>query len=81
MSLPENQLFETALSLPQTERRRSRFQLLQSLTPSGHEVSNAELGEEIHERIAAHRRGEIDSFSLEETRAIIRQRLSQGESP
>jgi putative addiction module component (TIGR02574 family) len=80
MSLSENQLFETALSLPQAERADLAFQLLQSLTPPGDEISSAELGAEIQNRIAAHRRGELDSFSLEKTPAIIRQRLSQDEA-
>jgi putative addiction module component (TIGR02574 family) len=80
MSLSENQLFETALSLPQAERADLAFQLLQSLTPPGDEVSSAEFGAEIHDRIAAHRRGEINSFRLDESRAIIRDRLSQDKS-
>jgi putative addiction module component (TIGR02574 family) len=81
MSMPENQLLETALSLPQSERADLAFQLLQSLTPPGDEASSAEFAAEIHDRVAAHHRGELKSFSLEETRAIIRERLSRDESP
>jgi putative addiction module component (TIGR02574 family) len=81
MSIPEQQLFETALSLPQAERADLAFQLLQSLTPPGNEVSSEEFGAEIYERIAAHHRGEINSFSLEESRAIIQERLSKDNSP
>jgi putative addiction module component (TIGR02574 family) len=77
MSVPENQLFESALSLPQADRADLAFQLLQTLTPPGDELSTADFAAEIHERVAANRRGEIKSFSLEETRAIMNQRLSQ----
>ena len=77
MSMPQDQLFEFALSLPQADRADLVFRLLQSLVPPGDEVSAAEFGAELHERIAAHRRGEIPSYSLDETRTIIQQRLSQ----
>jgi putative addiction module component (TIGR02574 family) len=81
MSIPENQLFETVLSLPQADRADLAFQLLQSLTPPGDEISTTDLAAEIHERIAANRRGEIQSFSLDEAREVMKQRLSQGDSP
>lgn len=77
MSMSQDQLFESALSLPQPERADLAFQLLQSLTPPGDEITSEELGAELHERIEAYRRGELPSFSLEETRAIVQQRLSQ----
>ncbi len=77
MSAPENQLFETGLSLPRAERVDLAFQLLQTLTPPGDELSTADFATEIHEHVAAHRRGEIKSFSLEEARAIVNERLSQ----
>jgi putative addiction module component (TIGR02574 family) len=77
MSIPQNQLFDFALSLPQAERADLAFQLLQSLTPPGEEVAAEEFGAELHERIAAFRRGEMPSFSLEETRRAIRQRLQE----
>jgi putative addiction module component (TIGR02574 family) len=80
MSIPENPLFETALSLPQSDRADLAFQLLQSLTPPGDEISTDELATEIHGRLDAYRRGEIRSFSLEETRAIMKERLSQCDS-
>jgi putative addiction module component (TIGR02574 family) len=73
MSIPQNQLFDFALSLPQAERADLAFQLLQSLTPPGEEVTAQEFGAELQERIAAYRRGEVPSFSLEETRRLIRQ--------
>lgn len=77
MSMSQDQLFESALSLPQAERADLAFQLLQSLAPPGEEVASAEFGAELHERIEAHRRGELQSFSLDEARAIVQQRLSQ----
>jgi putative addiction module component (TIGR02574 family) len=75
MSVPENELFASALSLPQAERADLAFQLLQSLTPPGEEVSSQEFGAELHARIDAHRRGEIPSFSRDEARSIIQRRL------
>ena len=77
MSMSQDQLFESALSLPQPERADLAFQLLQSLIPPGDEITAEEFRTELHERIEAHRRGELQSFSLEETRAIVRERLSQ----
>jgi putative addiction module component (TIGR02574 family) len=76
--MPQEQLFQTALSLPQAERADLAFQLLQSLDPPGEEVSSEVFGLELHERIESSRNGTIGSFSLEEARAIIGQRLSQG---
>lgn len=78
MSTSQDQVFASALSLPQPERADLAFRLLQSLTPPGEEVTSEEFGAELHERIEAHRRGELRSFSLEETREIVQQRLSQG---
>jgi putative addiction module component (TIGR02574 family) len=77
MSIPQHQLFDFALSLPQAERADLAFQLLQSLDPPGDEVAPEEFGAELHERIAAFRRGEMPSFSLEETRRLVRQRLQE----
>ncbi|HEY3395680.1 MAG TPA: addiction module protein [Lacipirellulaceae bacterium] len=77
MSIPQDQLFESALSLPQSERADLAFQLLQSLVPPGDQISPEEFGGELHDRIEAHRRGELKSFSLEETRGIIQQRLQE----
>ncbi len=77
MSIPQDQLFDFALSLPQAERADLAFQLLQSLAPPGDEITDDEFAAELHERIAAHRRGELQSFSREETRAIVQDRLSQ----
>jgi putative addiction module component (TIGR02574 family) len=77
MSMSQDQLFESALSLPQTERANLAFQLLQSLSPPGEQVTSEEFGAELHERVAAYRRGELQSFSLEETREIIRERLAK----
>jgi putative addiction module component (TIGR02574 family) len=76
MCTPQDQLFESALSLPQPARADLAFHLLQSLTPPGDEVSAEEFAAELHERIEAHRRGELRSFSLEETRALMQQALS-----
>jgi putative addiction module component (TIGR02574 family) len=80
MSTAPNQLFESALSLPQSERADLAFQLLQTLVPSGDEIAPEEFATELHERVEAHRRGELPSFSIEETRAIVQERLSQGRS-
>jgi putative addiction module component (TIGR02574 family) len=77
MSVPQHDLFDSALSLPQAERADLAFQLLQSLTPPGDEITPEEFGAELHERIAAFRRGELSSFSLEETRRLVRQRLQE----
>jgi putative addiction module component (TIGR02574 family) len=78
MSTSQNQFFETALSLPQSERADLAFQLLQSLERPGEEVAAEEFGAELRGRLEAYRRGELESCSLEEARAIIRQRLSEG---
>ena len=75
MSLPLNPLFESALSLPQAERADLAFQLLQTLAPSGDEISAAEFGAELHGRIEAHRRGELPSYDLNEARKFIEQRI------
>jgi putative addiction module component (TIGR02574 family) len=77
MSITQAQVFESALSLPQPDRADLAFQLLQSLTPPGEEISSDEFGAELHERIEAHRRGELRSFSLDETQAAVQQRLAQ----
>jgi putative addiction module component (TIGR02574 family) len=77
MSMLPNQLFESALSLPQAERADLANQLLQSLVPPGEEITADQFGNELHQRIEAHRRGDLPSFSLEETRAVIRERLTQ----
>ena len=77
MNISQDQLFASALSLPQPIRADLAFELLQSLDPPGEEISSNEFGVELHQRIAAHRRGESRSFNLEETRAIIQERLSQ----
>ena len=81
MSMSQDQLFESALSLPQAERADLAFQLLQSITPPGEEVTSDQFGAELHQRIEAHRRGDLPSFSLEETRAIVRDRLSRERAP
>jgi putative addiction module component (TIGR02574 family) len=76
MSIPQDQLFDFALSLPHAERADLAFQLLQSLTPPGDEITSEEFGAELRERIEAHRRGDLPSFSLEESRAIVQQRVT-----
>jgi putative addiction module component (TIGR02574 family) len=78
MSTSYNEFFETALALPQSERADLVFQLLQSLNTPGEEISAEEFGSELRGRVEAYRRGELKSFSLEETRAIVQQRLSEG---
>ncbi len=76
--MSHDQFIETALSLPPTERADLAFHLLQSLEEPGEEISAEEFGEELRGRLAAYRRGELKSFSLEEARAIIEGRLSPG---
>jgi putative addiction module component (TIGR02574 family) len=77
MSTPQDQLFDSALSLPQAERAELAFQLLQSLTPPGKEIDPEQFASELYERIAAHRRGDLPSFSLEEARTIVQQQLQE----
>jgi putative addiction module component (TIGR02574 family) len=78
MSTSQSPFFESALALPQAERADLAFQLLQSLELPGDEVDSAAFGEMLRGRVEAHRRGEISSSSLEEARAIIERRLSEG---
>jgi hypothetical protein len=59
-----DQLFESALSLPQAERADLAFQLPRSLTPPSDEVAAEEFAAELHQRTVAHRRGELRSFSF-----------------
>jgi putative addiction module component (TIGR02574 family) len=78
MSLPQDPIFESALSLPQPQRADLAFQLLQSLDPPGEEVSSEEFSAELLGRIEKYHRGEVKSFSLDETRALIEERLREG---
>jgi putative addiction module component (TIGR02574 family) len=78
MSMSQDQVFETALSLPLQQRADLAFQLLQSFDFPGEEIDADMFGAELRERVEAYRRGEIGSSSLEEARAIIQQRLSAG---
>jgi hypothetical protein len=48
--------------------------------PSGDEISAEEFAAELHQRVAAYRRSDLSSFSIEETRAIVQERLSQERS-
>jgi hypothetical protein len=77
MDMSQDQFFASALSLPQPVRADLAFELLQSLVPAGEEIDPQAFGAEVHERIARHRRGELRSFSLEEARAAVTERLSQ----
>lgn len=77
MSVPDDQLFDSALSLPQPEWAELAFQLLQSLASPGEEITSDEFAAELHERTAAHRRGELPSLSREVTRAIVQRRLKE----
>jgi putative addiction module component (TIGR02574 family) len=78
MSVSQNPFFDAALSLPQPDRADLAFHLLQSLEQPGDEISADEFGAELRARIESYRRGEIGSSSLEEARAIIERRLSEG---
>jgi putative addiction module component (TIGR02574 family) len=77
MSASQNPFFATALSLPQSERADLAFQLLQSLDVPGEEVGSDEFGVELRTRVASYRRGEIESSTLDEARAIIERRLAE----
>lgn len=78
MSASQNPFFETALSLPLPERADLAFQLLQSLEPPGDEVSADEFGAELRSRVESYRRGDVESSTLDEARAIIERRLAEG---
>jgi hypothetical protein len=71
-----DQFFEAAPSLPLPQCADLAFQLLQSLDCPGEEIAAGDFGSELRERVAAYRRGQIESSALEETRAHIQQRLS-----
>jgi putative addiction module component (TIGR02574 family) len=77
MSTTPNPIFESALALPDTDRADLAFQLLQTLAPDGDEISDHEFAAELHARVAAHRRGELQSFTIDEARAAINERLAQ----
>jgi hypothetical protein len=77
MSISSDQIFESALSLPQAERAALAFQLLQTLSPPGDEITAVDFGAELRDRIEAHRRGELQSYSLVETRKIVTAQLSR----
>jgi putative addiction module component (TIGR02574 family) len=78
MSMSQDHFFETALSLPQADRADLAFLLLQSLDHPGENISSAEYGAELRRRVEAYRRGELESFSLDEARTLIQQRRSTG---
>jgi hypothetical protein len=50
---------------------------IQSLGPPGEEGSATDFGAELQRRTNAHRRGELESFSLDEVREIVANRLKQ----
>jgi hypothetical protein len=75
--MPQDQVFESALSLPQQLRADLAFQLLRTLCPEGEEITSDDFGADLRRRIAAHRQGQLDSYSLDEARAIIAQQLMQ----
>lgn len=77
MPIPDNQLIESALSLPQADRADLALQLLRSLTPPSNKITDDEFSGQLHDRIARYRTGEVDSLSLEESRATIGQSLSK----
>jgi putative addiction module component (TIGR02574 family) len=77
MSTTHDSFFETALSLPTSDRANLAFRLLQSLELPGEEVSSDEFGQELRSRVEAYRRGEMPSYSLEEVREMMRQQLSR----
>ena len=78
MNMSENQVFESALSLPQSDRADLAFRLLQTLGDFDEEITASEFGIELHRRIDVYRRGELNGFTMDETREIVRQRLMKG---
>jgi putative addiction module component (TIGR02574 family) len=78
MSISQEELFDSALSLPQAERADLAFQLLQTLHPPGDEIPAEEFQAQLHDRITAYKRGEIASVSLDEAREAMRRRLTEG---
>ena len=80
MSTPQNPVFESALSLPQSERADLAFQLLQTLIPPGEEVSSEDFAAELRSRVDAHRRGEVASYDVEEALAMVARRLAEESS-
>lgn len=81
MTTPANDLVESALSLPPTDRADLALRLLQSLTPPGEEVSDLEFSQQLQERVEKYRAGDITSVGLKEARAAIEQSLSRRPSP
>ncbi|MGD9632096.1 MAG: addiction module protein [Pirellulales bacterium] len=77
MSTTHDAFFESALALPSSDRADLAFQLLQSLELPGEEISSDEFGNELRSRVAAYRRGEIASYSIEEVRNMMEHRLSR----
>jgi hypothetical protein len=80
MSDSPNDVIQSALSLSQSERAELALQLLQSLSPPGEELSDAEFAEQLRQRVEMYRRGEMDSADLYDARALIKKRLSEGPS-
>lgn len=78
MSMSQDPIFESALALPQSERADLAFLLLESLDPPGKELSANEFGDELRRRVAEHRSGRDDGLSLEDVRAEMARRLSEG---
>jgi len=76
MSTSPDSLFDSALSLPEAQRADLAFQLLQTLTPTGDEITANEFGAQLHERVAGYRRGEIQSFGIDEAGAAVQQQLA-----
>jgi putative addiction module component (TIGR02574 family) len=76
--MPQDNLFECALSLPQSERAELAFQLLQSLDPPGQPTPAEEFGSELERRVEAYRNSSLESVSLDEARNEIRKRLGDG---
>ncbi len=79
MSSAPNPFLESALALPQSQRADLAFQLLQSLDPPGEEIYAEQFGASLHERVESSRSGNLKSHSLDEVRAIVEKRLSEGQ--
>jgi putative addiction module component (TIGR02574 family) len=78
MNISQHQVFEFALALPQSDRADLAFQLLQSLEAPCDERSFEAFREDLHNRVHDYRQGKVKDYALDEVRAIVEQKLSEG---
>lgn len=80
---PETAVLELGLQLPADVRERVALRLLDSLEPPGHDpdAHRRAWREEIGRRLDAVRRGEMKTYTLEETMEYLRTVVDEGQSP